>query len=244
MSTKHQDLNDAEIRELDELLGAVPAPWEALDVVLLDGYLAGVLIQPTPPAFEAWWAPIFGEYEAPFEANVAGWSPAQHERLMTLIERRKAVIERGMREEGWFDPIVPILDDEPSEGDEASPISPYEGVSLWVAGMEWALAHFHALEDASLPGVPDLLDSLWRHLPEQDEEQAALTQAINQEHPLRSLDEAIEQMVFDVVDLHDLALQERLRVPTVERDGPKIGRNDPCPCGSGRKYKHCHGADA
>jgi len=23
--------------------------------------------------------------------------------------------------------------------------------------------------------------------------------------------------------------------------GPKIGRNDPCPCGSGRKYKHCHG---
>ena len=23
--------------------------------------------------------------------------------------------------------------------------------------------------------------------------------------------------------------------------GPTIGRNDPCPCGSGRKYKHCHG---
>jgi len=22
---------------------------------------------------------------------------------------------------------------------------------------------------------------------------------------------------------------------------PKIGRNDPCPCGSGKKYKHCHG---
>ena len=25
------------------------------------------------------------------------------------------------------------------------------------------------------------------------------------------------------------------------RDGTKIGRNDPCPCGSGRKYKQCHG---
>ena len=23
--------------------------------------------------------------------------------------------------------------------------------------------------------------------------------------------------------------------------GDKIGRNDPCPCGSGKKYKHCHG---
>ncbi len=27
----------------------------------------------------------------------------------------------------------------------------------------------------------------------------------------------------------------------VIREGPKVGRNDPCPCGSGKKYKHCHG---
>jgi len=29
---------------------------------------------------------------------------------------------------------------------------------------------------------------------------------------------------------------------TVKREQPKIGRNDPCPCGSGKKYKQCHGA--
>jgi preprotein translocase subunit SecA len=29
---------------------------------------------------------------------------------------------------------------------------------------------------------------------------------------------------------------------TIRRDTPKVGRNDPCPCGSGKKYKHCHGA--
>lgn len=28
---------------------------------------------------------------------------------------------------------------------------------------------------------------------------------------------------------------------TLRRAVPKVGRNDPCPCGSGRKYKHCHG---
>lgn len=28
---------------------------------------------------------------------------------------------------------------------------------------------------------------------------------------------------------------------TVKREGEKIGRNDPCPCGSGKKYKKCHG---
>ncbi|MES1254092.1 MAG: SEC-C metal-binding domain-containing protein, partial [Acidobacteriota bacterium] len=33
-------------------------------------------------------------------------------------------------------------------------------------------------------------------------------------------------------------------VATVRRDEPKVGRNDPCPCGSGKKYKKCHGAAA
>jgi preprotein translocase subunit SecA len=31
-------------------------------------------------------------------------------------------------------------------------------------------------------------------------------------------------------------------VQTVRREGKKVGRNDPCPCGSGKKYKKCHGA--
>ena len=31
------------------------------------------------------------------------------------------------------------------------------------------------------------------------------------------------------------------KVRTEVRDGPKVGRNDPCPCGSGKKYKQCHG---
>jgi preprotein translocase subunit SecA len=36
--------------------------------------------------------------------------------------------------------------------------------------------------------------------------------------------------------------QPRVTVQPVRRDGPKIGRNDPCPCGSGMKFKKCHGA--
>ncbi|WP_116107995.1 preprotein translocase subunit SecA [Lewinella sp. IMCC34191] len=31
------------------------------------------------------------------------------------------------------------------------------------------------------------------------------------------------------------------KVETFQRDSVKIGRNDPCPCGSGKKFKHCHG---
>jgi preprotein translocase subunit SecA len=34
------------------------------------------------------------------------------------------------------------------------------------------------------------------------------------------------------------------KVETVHRSAPKVGRNDPCPCGSGKKFKKCHGAAA
>ncbi len=38
----------------------------------------------------------------------------------------------------------------------------------------------------------------------------------------------------------DVAVAEKPQQPFV-REGQKVGRNDPCPCGSGKKYKHCHG---
>jgi preprotein translocase subunit SecA len=34
---------------------------------------------------------------------------------------------------------------------------------------------------------------------------------------------------------------QQVTSPEPAVSGPKVGRNDPCPCGSGKKYKHCHG---
>jgi preprotein translocase subunit SecA len=42
----------------------------------------------------------------------------------------------------------------------------------------------------------------------------------------------------------DVALAEaatKKKIQPVVRHTQKVGRNDPCPCGSGKKYKHCHG---
>ncbi len=35
---------------------------------------------------------------------------------------------------------------------------------------------------------------------------------------------------------------ETMKPKPVEREAPKVGRNEPCPCGSGKKFKKCHGA--
>jgi preprotein translocase subunit SecA len=41
---------------------------------------------------------------------------------------------------------------------------------------------------------------------------------------------------------HDPSAGGDFTVETKRGEGPKVGRNDPCPCGSGKKYKKCHGA--
>jgi hypothetical protein len=48
-----------------------------------------------------------------------------------------------------------------------------------------------------------------------------------------------------VIEAFDAAIEGRRpgeRRGPVVREAPKVGRNDPCPCGSGQKYKRCHGA--
>ena len=35
--------------------------------------------------------------------------------------------------------------------------------------------------------------------------------------------------------------EQTVAAAPITREGPKVGRNDACPCGSGKKYKQCHG---
>ncbi|GAA4900480.1 preprotein translocase subunit SecA [Ferrimonas pelagia] len=52
-----------------------------------------------------------------------------------------------------------------------------------------------------------------------------------------------EQLARQRAFEHQQAQQMGASAPAAEapRQGPKVGRNDPCPCGSGKKYKQCHG---
>ncbi len=251
MSSIPTDLNDAEIRELDDLLAAVPEPLESLDVVMLDGYLCGVLCQPVRIERDTWLPPAcdwnlgsqddegrdLGQVLTP---DTAGWHEAKHERLCALVQKRFDALQHTFIEQGWFDPLVMEPDDEagqPLAGKDAIQAA----LAPWAIGFEHALNHFHGLEDLSAPEVPDLLACVRRHLPEQSEDEQAFTKALDQEHPLKSLDAAIEDLVGNVIELADLARADMVKVATVRRDAPKVGRNEPCPCGSGKKFKHCHG---
>jgi uncharacterized protein len=53
--------------------------------------------------------------------------------------------------------------------------------------------------------------------------------------------DAEDDLVPAVLRLRDYWRIVRTPPATIRREEPKVGRNDPCPCGSGRKFKQCHG---
>jgi preprotein translocase subunit SecA len=116
--------------------------------------------------------------------------------------------------------------------------------------------------------VLSVTDRLWRqHLTQMDDmRQGVGLQAYAQKDPLvayktigfemfetllRNIEYDVAHQIFSVSIERTPAMPQRRNLvtnnPGSENDQPqqlkstKVGRNDPCPCGSGKKYKHCHG---
>ncbi len=256
-----QDLSDAEFAELDGLLADIPEPLQPLDAVMLDGYLCGVIVQPSLIPAEEWMPFVF-------DAGGHRWGAAEPEpeqlRARALVLRRHAALNRSIAEFGGFDPFLlePMpegeADAEIEAGAEADadaagaevpasvPTDPIVDTLLpWVAGFEQALQVFPGLDELADDAVATTLARLLRFLPEADGEAGrAVAEVLARERPLASLDDAIAEVVACVAELYDITEPLRYKVEPVRRDTAKVGRNEPCPCGSGRKWKQCHGAAA
>jgi len=57
------------------------------------------------------------------------------------------------------------------------------------------------------------------------------------DHPMGIMAQLLRNRRYADEVMGILAAEEQDATDTM----PKVGRNDPCPCGSGKKYKHCHG---
>jgi len=238
-----RDLDPAEWDMLDELLARTPEPLEPLDIVMLDGYLCGVIVQPVALEPAAWLPHVFDLEGAGLPERV----DAEWQRHVTaLVMRRHAALTRSIVEDGGFDPVVfepaEDTDVEPDDSGWAELAPASRALAPWVAGFEHATACFPDLLEVDDDEVQAALDRILRHLPPDTDEERTQRAALDREAPVGSLDEAIDELVADVADIEERTRDLRYQVETMRRDGPKVGRNDPCPCGSGRKFKHCHGA--
>jgi preprotein translocase subunit SecA len=91
-----------------------------------------------------------------------------------------------------------------------------------------------------IDGVTDkVTDMIFRVRLAPGAEMSNVYQISNQVHNQLS---AYDDLARDMDDQRAAAAPQK--VQQIVRQTPKVGRNDPCPCGSGKKYKKCHGKDA
>jgi preprotein translocase subunit SecA len=75
---------------------------------------------------------------------------------------------------------------------------------------------------------------------EQQRREQARNQQMNYQHASSSAMQEEASQQADAGEAH-ARVEEDAQVETFVREAPKVGRNDPCPCGSGKKFKQCHG---
>jgi len=182
-------LSEAELEQLQALMDSLPDTLEPLDVVMIDGYLCGVLLQPVPVPAERWLALI---------PDVDGRAPPKRfdfARMSALVQRRHAELDSAIARRQWFDPWVYQLDDEATLSETVLP---------WVAGFATAVDAFTGLMDRHESEILEPLATLYRHLDPDDLEDAdELLAEIETLALPETLVEAVEDLVRSVLLMAD-----------------------------------------
>lgn len=226
MMALDEPFSDQEILELDEFLMSDATPGDSLSIVELDGFLTSLVIGPeiVPPS--VWLKAIWGgEDEPQFESSV------QAQRVIGLIMRRFNTLSLLFEEPPEFAPILWEREVESTT---------YRIADDWCWGF--------------MAGV-SLASETWQPLFSDPENRALLRPIVTlgTEEGWRLLQadsnpDGAEQAAFDALESSVIAIsrywRERravLRQAAIRPRSLRVGRNDPCPCGSGRKYKRCCG---
>jgi uncharacterized protein len=220
----NEPLADREITELDEFLMSDATPEECMDIVTLDGFLTALMIGPglVPPSL--WLEAIWGKGEPRFDSS------AQAQRVIGLIMRRFNEIGSMFKEPPSF---APILYEREVEG------RLHRTAEDWCCGF---LVGFRLAAEAWQPLLED-----------QDNRQLLLPIiTLGSEEGWKLLEADSDPGVAEQAALADLepsvvALSRywrshrktAMREAAIRPRSLRVGRNEPCPCGSGRKYKRC-----
>ncbi len=123
-----------------------------------------------------------------------------------------------------------------------------------VKGTVKELAEKYGVDIMTMTGFLDGIDeSLKTPNPiEEMEEDTEVSLAFDKEKLYKNMVAAQAEWLYGLEEWKDIYDEETLdrlykeqkKSTTVVREGAKVGRNDPCPCGSGKKYKKCCGARA
>jgi uncharacterized protein len=229
-------LSAEELDELDEFLLSSLTSDETMMLDTLDGYLTALVVGPVALKPSQWlpavWGPRVSD-EPAFE------SMEQASHILDLILRHMNGIVESLRHDA--DAHVPIFDtlvyaDDPRE---------YVDGEMWAHGFMTGITlcrkdwqpffdepeAAEALRPIYLLGSDDI-----------EPEELALVETPEQREEIGKLIPASLAGIYRYWLPSRQGEIEHMIAATIRRDQPKVGRNDPCPCGSGKKFKKCCGA--
>ncbi len=232
-----EPLSEKEFDELDRLLLSDDMPESCMDVVTLEGFLTAIVIGPVTLSPAAWLSSIWGGGN--LEQAPQFRSPEDLDHLVGLIMRLNNELVSTFE----ADPAAfsPTFYQRTVEG------KTYTIVDEWCDGFLQGVRLAQEAWQPMLNSDPDMLRPV--ELFATPEGWAELDAAADEEAMHR---EWSSKIAPTVIAIHAYwlpcrkAVSGELSSEINERAGPvaaiKVGRNDPCPCGSGRKYKKCCGA--
>jgi uncharacterized protein len=226
-----QPLTEKEFDELDRFLLSERSPEDSMTMDHLHGYLTAIAIGPEAIMPAEWLPRVWGEDGK----GVPKWkNPKEEERIINLIMR-------------FMNEVLITFEVSPKDFEPLYVEHEHGGQTL-IDPEAWCWGFWEGVELRA-----GSWDPIW-----DDPEAGPLMRPIY----LLGADEIEESELPEVEDplkAHQLALDIEANLPgiyrfwlprrkaaveTVKREEPKVGRNDDCPCGSGKKYKKCCGADA
>lgn len=235
MRALDQSLSVDELNELDNFLANEAIEETSMDVSTLEGFLTAIAIGPNtvmPSEWLPWvWDMQDGEAEAKFE------SVEQANRIMSLVMR-------------YYNAVAHTFQDNPASFEAVFRFGEQWGATEWCEG--FFLGFQFSEESWSLLAVaqPAWFTPFLR---------LGTDQGIDTTQTAGDAEKWMNEIELSLVKMHaywidrrasrpgglagdDFSLGRQQSLGQVIRGGPKIGRNDPCPCGSGRKFKKCCGA--
>ncbi len=246
---------EAELEAFDRVCESLSGFDGGLSFELVDGFLAALAAAPRVPPPEEWLPVVFGDH---FERAFA--DPIAHGQALAALQARLRVLCDQLDPEALLDdpdqlrldPLIAEYTDEHRQRLVDEEGMSAEDAAIFHTGVWWAEGFFECVGGMA---------ELWA-LPPGDEAQAVFDQAFDQINALRlpADDQAWQEHLDEYYPKEPPTREELLAeacmavqdlrlfwVDFAPKTAPRRvdaapGRNDACPCGSGKKYKKCHGA--
>jgi len=254
-AVKPPDNTEAELQAFEATCGRLAGFGDEIDFESIDGFLTALAAGPWLPAVEEWLPAMCGDA---FERAFA--DPADHAQALRSLQARLDVLRRQLDAEALLDrpdelrlePLMAeytdadrqrIVDEGVMSADDAALL---QTGALWAQGFLDVVEAFPAIwveptDEEAAADFDLLIDQIVALIlpPGGEEAQAHAAHFWPDQEPTR--DDLLAEACWAVQDLRLYWVDHAPR-PATRRVEPTPGRNDPCPCGSGKKYKKCHGS--